>query len=82
MDDLTRKRQYRVRSRRFRARQRQGRFMVTVEVTPRVVSFLFETGRLGDAQAEDRAAIARQLALIAEDAVSAWEAKEGRISTA
>jgi hypothetical protein len=82
MDAAVRKRQYRLRSRRFRARQRQGVRVVHVEVSDRVLTFLLETHRLTEAEANDRGTIARRIAELAEDAVSSWEAKEGRISTA
>jgi hypothetical protein len=60
---------------------------VNVEVSDRVLTFLLEAGLITDAEAlaDDRSAdgvLARRIAELAEDAVSAWEAREGRISTA
>jgi hypothetical protein len=85
--DLARKRlQQRVRTKRCRRRQRKGLRIVNVPISDRVVSFLLEAGLITDAEAlaDDRGAdgvIARRIAQLAEDAVSAWEAREGRIST-
>jgi hypothetical protein len=59
---------------------------VDVEISDRVLTFLLETGRITEAEcaADDRSAdgvIARTIARLAEEAVSAWEMREGRIST-
>jgi hypothetical protein len=56
--------------------------VVNVEVSDRVLSYLIETGQLSEAETLDRAAIARRLAQLAEQAVNEWEQRTGRISTA
>ena len=71
----------------WRRRHRKGVRIVDVAISDRVLSFLLESGRISDAEAltDDRSAdgvIAARIAQLAEDAVSAWEAREGRISTA
>ena len=87
MDALARKRQlHKARRRRWRARQRKRVRVVNVEVSDRLLWFLIETGRISDAEAlaDDRGAtgpIARAIAQMAEDQVSAFEVREGRIST-
>jgi hypothetical protein len=80
---VTRRRQQRVRTRRYRRRQRKGVRIVSVEVSERVLAFLIESGRLGatEALSADRSVLARRIAELAEDACSAWECREGRIST-
>jgi hypothetical protein len=86
VDDLARKRQlHKARRKRWRRRQRQGVYVVDVPISDRVLVFLLETGQLSDAElaADDRSAdgaIARTIARLAEAAVTAWEAREGRIS--
>jgi hypothetical protein len=79
--------QQNARRKRHRRRQAKGLRIVDVPISDRVLTFLLETGRLSDAEAltDDRSAdgvLARRIAELAEDAVSAWEAREGRISTA
>lgn len=88
MDDrVVRKRQQqRVRRKRWRRRHRKGVRIVDVAISDRVLSFLLESGRISDAEAltDDRSAdgvLARRIAELAEQAVSDWEAKTGRIST-
>jgi hypothetical protein len=79
---VTRRRQQRARTRRYRRRQAKRVRVVNVEISDRVVAFLLETGRLSDAEAEDRAALARRIAQLAEDACTDWELRTGRINTA
>jgi hypothetical protein len=60
--------------------------IVNVPISLRFLSYLAETGQLSDAElaADDRSAdgaIARTIARLAEQAVTEWEMKTGRITT-
>jgi hypothetical protein len=87
VDDLARKRQlHKARRKRWRRRQRKRTFIVDVEISDRVLTFLLEICRFSEAEcaADDRSAsgpIARAIAQMAEQETSRWEAETGRIWT-
>jgi hypothetical protein len=71
------------RRKRWRRRQKAGTFVVSVEISARLLMFLVETGRISEAEckANDRRAISRSLAALAEQLVTDWEQSSGRINT-
>jgi hypothetical protein len=78
----TRARQ-KARRKRWRRRQREGTFVVNVEVSTRFLVYLAATRQLSEAElaADDRGAVGRAIARLAEAEVSRWESANGLIST-